>query len=197
MAYSLFKKTLDGQGYLPENQSIRENVRLLEAEYGIDKMELLNAQFFLMLRKGLARKYRPERALSTFVTYCIFYGLKEQLRNEKIRRQLITSLEELQQNSASGRIGISIVFLERLGIDGLVDSVTPEDIIIGKQLLALIIDHFGIGDTQVVLGFKSRKEEAERLGVEYAVYRKRLFRKKESFRPVLIEHGYEWEWDVC
>jgi len=40
-----------------------------------------------------------------------------------------------------------------LGADDLVDYTTPEDLIIAKELMELIIDHFGENDAKVLLGY--------------------------------------------
>jgi len=51
-----------------------------------------------------------------------------------------------------------------------------------KELLWLIINHFGYDDAAVALGCKSRRAEAERLGIALDAYSKRLQRKTASFK---------------
>ncbi len=77
-----------------------------------------------------------------------------------------------------------------LGADDLVDYTTPEDLIIAKELMELIIDHFGENDAKVLLGYSDRHTEADRLSISYNTYCKRLSRKIRSFLPILKNAGY-------
>ena len=77
-----------------------------------------------------------------------------------------------------------------LGADGLVDYTTPEDLVIAKELMELIIDHFGEDDAEVLLGYSDRLSESARLSISYYTYCKRLSRKIDSFLPILENAGY-------
>ena len=85
---------------------------------------------------------------------------------------------------------IQMNFLSRPGMKSLADHITPEDFLHAKELLDLIIKHFGYGDAAVALGCKSRQAEAERLNITHDAYCKRLQRKIGSFKVVLKEAGY-------
>ena len=77
-----------------------------------------------------------------------------------------------------------------LGADGLVDYTTPEDLVIAKELIDLVIDHFGEDDADVLLGYSDRLSESARLSISYDTYCKRLSRKIKSFQPILENAGY-------
>jgi len=96
----------------------------------------------------------------------------------------------LAQQSTDGYCGSSVSYLEKSGADGLVDYTTPEDLVIAKELLKIIFNHFGEDDARVLLGYKDRRTEAERLSISYDTYSKRLQRKITTFLPVLKEAGY-------
>jgi hypothetical protein len=100
------------------------------------------------------------------------------------------SLDSLAEESFDGYCGSAISFLETLGADGLVDYTTPEDLVIAKELMALIIDHFGENDAEVLLGYSDRLSESARLSISYYTYCKRLSRKIKSFLPILKNAGY-------
>ena len=146
----------------------------------------------IYLEKKLFEKYKPEKALSTFVVHSAYYGLSEEKRkfdNHKKKYREI-SLDELFQGSSDDMSQVSLSYLEKIGAHGVVEYTTPEDLYIAKELLELIIDHFGEEDTKVLLGYTDRRTEAERLSISYDAYCKRLLRKTLAFLPVLEEAGY-------
>ncbi len=96
----------------------------------------------------------------------------------------------MAKQSSDGYCGSSISFLEKIGADGLVDYTTPEDLVIAKELLEIIINHFSENDARVLLGYTDRRTEAKRLSISYDAYNKRLQRKISAFLPVLKEAGY-------
>ena len=120
------------------------------------------------------------------------YELNGQLRQQQQEKQNYPSisLDNLAEESSDGYCGSAISFLETLGADGLVDYTTPEDLVIAKELMELIIDHFGKDDAEVLLDYSDRQTESNRLSISYDTYCKRLSRKIKSFVPVLEAAGY-------
>jgi len=72
----------------------------------------------------------------------------------------------------------------------LFEKTTPEDICIAKELLGLIMDHYGKDDAMVILGIKDREKMAEQLSMNYHSYCKRLQRKTTVFKQILKKCGY-------
>lgn len=99
-------------------------------------------------------------------------------------------LSELYIGDRIPRGGSSIEPYEREGMDGLINLNTPEDELIGKELMQMALDFFGDDDLSVLLGARDRKDEAERIGVDYYSYCKRLKRKTQKFRSHLENIGY-------
>jgi hypothetical protein len=85
---------------------------------------------------------------------------------------------------------VSLDFLAGIGAESLVDFNTPEDMVIGKELLELMINHYGLEDVLVLLGHEDRQAAAERLEMPYKTFCKRLIRKTLLFLPVLKQAGY-------
>ena len=155
-------------------------------------MKFYNAIFCEFLSKKLYEKITPDKTLSTFIVHTTNYGLNVQLRKhqQEKRNYPRISLDSLAEESSDGYCGSAISFLETLGADGLVDYTTPEDLVIAKELMELIIDHFGEDDAEVLLGYSDRLTEAKRLSISYDTYCKRLSRKIHSFLPILKNAGY-------
>ena len=191
-SFQKFEWALSGNGYFKINKKIKYKVRKLEQDYDIKRAEILNNAFENLLDKKHYEKYDSEKSLSTFIVHYTNYDLNIQIRkqrNEKKNYPKI-SLDGLAKQSSDGYCGSSISFLEKIGADGLVDYTTPEDLVIAKELLEIIINHFSENDTKVLLGYTDRRTEAERLSITYDAYSKRLFRKTRDFIPVLEEAGY-------
>ena len=98
---------------------------------------------------------------------------------------------QLSKDASIKTMGSSIESFERDGVDGLIDEDDPEMIIMGKQLLEAAADHFGDNDLDVIFGLKDKRAEAERLGIDYDTYRKRLQRKLAKFKSILKDDGYD------
>ncbi len=187
-----FEQALSSNGNFKINRIIGYKTRRLKYEYGLEDDEILNALFDEFLRKHLYEKITPEKTLSTFIIHTTNYGLNGQLRKQQQQKRNYPSfsLDSLAEESSDGYCGSAVSFLEDLGAEGLVDYTTPEDLIIAKELMELIIDHFGEDDAKVLLGYTDRRSEAKRLSISYDAYYKRLQRKISAFLPVLQEAGY-------
>ncbi len=191
-SHQQFKQALSGNGNFKINRIIGYKIGRLKYQYGLEMDEILNGLFDEFLRKHLYEKITPEKTLSTFIVHTTNYGLNIQLRKQQQEKRNYPSisLDGLAQESSDGYCGSAASFLETLGADGLVDNTTPEDLVIAKELMELIIDHFGEDDAEVLLGYSDRLSESNRLSISYDTYCKRLSRKIHSFVPVLEAAGY-------
>ena len=191
-SYQQFKQTLSSNGNFKINRIIGYKTRRLKYEYGLEDDEILNGIFCEFLSKKLYEKITPDKTLSTFIVHTTNYGLNVQLRKQQQEKRNYPriSLDGLAEESSDGYCGSAISFLEMLGADGLVDYTTPEDLVIAKELMELIIDHFGEDDAEVLLGYSDRHTESNRLSISYDTYCKRLSRKIHSFLPILKNAGY-------
>ena len=190
----LLQTTLSGSGHLKINLVIKCQVDRLAEEFNYDFDEIVNCQVETILTKNLHRKYKPGRSLSTFITHTTNYGLKHQIRKESQRRQ------NRQEISIDGILAdqsedtATLQFLDEMvkpGFKGFIDRDTPEDLCIARELLGLVLDHFGAEDAKVILGIKDRKTQANHLGISYQAYCKRLQRQLDDFIAVLKQHGYD------
>jgi hypothetical protein len=183
---------LSGNGKLKINQKIRLKVRSLTEDLGLEKDEIENVAVEEFLSREIYEKCKPEKPLSTFCTHFANYSLNGQLRAEKLHRKhyRAVSLDSLAQDNHDNDWAYSDEFLEPAENESLADYITPEDFLNAKELLGLIINHFGYDDAAVALGCNSRRAEAKRLRIALDAYTKRLQRKSASFKQVLIEAGY-------
>jgi len=195
-SYQQFKQTLSSNGNFKINRIIGYKTRRLKYDYGLEDDEILNGIFDEFLSKNIYEKITPDKTpdktLSTFITHTTNYMLSTQIREQQRekRNHPRISLDSLAKESSDGYCGSAVSFLEMQGADGLVDNTTPEDLVIAKELMGLIIDHFGEDDAEVLLGYSDRLSEANRLSISYDTYCKRLSRKIHSFMPILKNAGY-------
>jgi hypothetical protein len=191
-SFEMFQKILSNKGRLDLNRKINRKMHRLHHDFGFDSKEVLGSLVEVYLMKKLYEKYQAEKALSTFILHIINYTLNALIRKCDTQRRYYheTSLEKILKDGSGNLDEVSLDFLERLGAKGLVDFTTPEDIIIAKQLLELMFEHYGIDDVLVLLGHEDRQTTAERLNMAYDSYCKRLVRKTLLFLPVLEKAGY-------
>ena len=191
-SYQQFKQALSNNRNFKINRIIGYKARRLKDEFGLEDDEIHNAIFVEFLDKKLYEKITPDKTLSTFIVHTTNYVLNVQLRKHQQEKRNCPriSLDSLAEDSSDGYCGSAISFLKTLGADGLVDYTTPEDLVIAKELMELIIDHFGENDADVLLGYSDRLSESARLSISYYTYCKRLSRKIDSFLPILENAGY-------
>jgi len=191
-SYQHIKWALSNNRTLKINRIIGYKTRRLKYEFGLEDDEIQNGLLDEFLSKKLYEKITPEKHLPTFITHSTNYGLSVQIRKQQQEKRNYPkiSLDALAEESLDGYCGSAISFLETLGADGLVDYTTPEDLVIAKELLELIYNHFGKDDGEVILGYTHRRSEATRLSIPYDTYCKRLSRKIRSFQPILENAGY-------
>lgn len=155
-------------GKLKINKHIQNKVRHLYFCYGLKREEIAQYIKLTLDRERHYEKYDPDKSkLSTFIVHYTNYSL-----NGLIRR-IDDNFKEIPK-----------------GNDEVFNSVTPEDLVIAKELLDLAVEFFDKNELEVLLGVKDRHTEAERIGVEYFTYCKRLQRKSEAFRSYLKQIDY-------
>ncbi len=183
---------LSNSGKLKINEQIHNKKNELKERFDLEDDEIINDLFVRFLEGELYRKYDPQKALSTFIVYCTFYNLYRELRKHGTRAKNYpdVSFDAISPDREYGDSGRSLPYLKYLGIDGLFEKTTPEDICIAKELLELMMDHYGNDDAKVILGIADRKEMAENLSMNYHSYCKQLQRKTSAFKLMLEKQGY-------
>jgi len=193
-SYRLLEKSLSGNGKLPINKKIKWKVEYLNEMYSLDREDIHGYLFEDFMTKKLYRKYGKNKTkLSTLITHCTNYGLSTLIRKYDA---IDNNYHEIPLDDDSGyRLlrkngSISLSMLEELGIECAIESKTPEDYYFAKELSDLMKDFYSENEILVLLGFKDRRSEAERLSIGYHTYCKRLNRKRSAFKLILQEAGY-------
>ncbi len=183
---------LSNSGKLKINKRIQNKKNELKERFDLEDDEIINDLFVRFLDGELYKKYNPEKALSTFIVYCTDYNLNRALRKQRTsaKNSPDVSFDDISPDREYGDSSSPLPYLKCLGIEGLFEQTTPEDIYIAKELLGLIMDHYGKNDAKVVLGIIDRKKMAEQLSMKYWSYCKRLSRKTTAFKKFLKESGY-------
>lgn len=186
-----FNKTFSKSWKYRVNKEINRKINELKYRHKIEDDESFNAIFHHFIEKKLYEKYQDEKDLLIFITYCVKYGLCDVLKKERRKyRRKECSLEAILNDNLCGGGASSFNIDEQDGFPSLVEHNTPEDLLIGKELRALIFEYFGTTDALVLLGYEDREKTATSLGMSYEAYRKRLLRKKHTFKTFLEKRGY-------
>ena len=193
-SYWLIKKSLSKNGKFKINKEIQKNVKYLNKMYGLDRDDIHSYLFEDFITKKLYRKYDSEKTkLSTFIAHCTNNNLRSLRRKydsvDKNYRE-IPLKDDSGYRISRKRGSVSLSMLERCGVEGVIESSTPEDYYFAKELMDLMKDFYSENEILVLLGYKDRRTEAERLSIPYFTYCKRLDRKKLDFKLILQEAGY-------
>ena len=193
-SYRLFEMTLSGRGNLEINGKIKKKVDYLKKRYNLGAGDLLHTLFMTFIEHRHYEKYDPAKTrLATFVAHYIRYALLDLIKKYDaafdgfIEVPLSQGEDEKMPRSGAS---LSLSYLERRGLDTVIDYSSPEGHYAAKQLAQLISDHFDENEILVLVGFKTRESEAERLSVSYECYCKRLARKTAAFFAKLKAAGY-------
>ena len=188
-----FNETFSKNWRYKVNREINNKINRLKYQHKMKDNEIFNVVYQQFLEKKLDEKYQADKTLSTFIAYCVKYGLCDLVKQKRREhRKKECSLEALLNDPLCGSGASSFNIDEQDGFPSLVEHNTPEDLLIGKEMKELIFEHFGTTDALVLLGYEDLKKTATSLGMTYDAYRKRLWRKKEQFKAFLEKQGYCW-----
>lgn len=178
----LLKKTIDGRGWFPRNRAVYHFVEELTGYYYYDKEELLNSIKSYIVENNI--KPRNGTTVGTQYSYIVYYYLHNLLRKEHNRDKLFVLLSSFDKTEVGGDVSNRI-------IDNYSDNTTPESDLIEKQFIEIIKDSFSPLELDCLMGFATRKECAEKAGMNYEYYCKRLNRNIVKIRKYLKQQGYE------
>jgi hypothetical protein len=194
-SYRLIHRYVYRGGKIWKNIIIQKRVKWLYHRYGMTRQDIIEYVKWKYRAQQKHRKFDPGKScLETYVlnfTYFTLTSLVRRFRKYDAASKKEIPLSQLQDIDPIVSMGNSIRSLERTDIDGLIYQENPEDILIASELIALARDYIGDDDLAVIIGLKKREDEAERLGVEYDTYRKRLQRKLSKFKDILNDAGYD------
>lgn len=176
-SYSQFTRSLSNSGKLRINQRIQSKVRYLNECYGLEPDEILSDLWEAYQSRRHYEKHDSGKSkLSTFIVNYTNLSLKNLMRKH----------DTFRQNHKE----IPLSRLEKLGVRDVVENNTPEDYYIARELLDLVTDFFDKDDVPVLLGFRDRLGESERLSIDYYTYCKRLNRDISAFKSHIKNVGY-------
>lgn len=193
LVYQHLKKALSCRGKFAINLVILIHADYIAENFGLTILDLHHSLFLKFLEKNDHLNHDPARS-----SLPVFTNLKTDWRLKDIKRKLKNrkkhyreeSLDQISEYSSDDGNNRLLSFLEKQGIEGIVDPTTPEDLLIAKELHDEMTKYCGPDDVEVMLGNRTRNEEAKRQGIPYATYCKRLNRKKLAFYSYLAENDY-------
>ena len=187
-AYKHLEWALFSKGKLEINRSIRRKVSYLAELYGISSEDLLHDIFEIFVSKKTYEKFKPSNGkLSTFMTHYANLSLLNILKKQKrLNSNKEVPLPDDYEDTFDQDKRYSLSYLEKIDFsDRLVERKTPEDLYLEKEIIEEIKKSFGEEDFEVLIGLKTRREEARRRGIDYDTYRKRLYRRILDFQGEL------------
>lgn len=181
-SFGLITRNIHQGGKIWMNQSIQKRVKWLYREYGITRKEIIEYLKWEFERRHMHRRHDPKKScLQTYVLTFCYYGVLSMVKKCKKYLGRTSSVPKGQKKDGKKieeRSGASYEPYEKNGIEELLELDNPEDLLIGKELMQMALDHFGQDDLAVLLGAKDRDAVATKLGIRYDTYQKRLERNE-------------------
>ncbi len=184
-AYKNLEWALFGKGKFGINGSIQRKVKYLTELYNIDPEDLLHDIFEKFVSKKHYEKFSPAKGkLSTFMTHYVNLSLLNIIKkhNRLNSNNKNISLPDDYEDTFNQKWRYSLSHLERIEFsDGLVEKKSPEELYLAKELYEKMKEFFGEDEFEVLLGDRTRRQEASRIGIGYENYRKRFYRRRLDF----------------
>jgi len=188
-AYKSLEWALFSKGNFEINRSIRRKVRYLSELYDISREDLLHDIFVEFMSKEISKKAMSANGkLSTFMTHYANLSLLNIIKkyNHMNSNNKNVPLPDDYEDTFSQKWRYSISYLEKIDFsEGLVERKTPENLYLAKELYEKMKNFLGKENAEVLIGKRTRKEEAEHRGVNYQTYRKQLYRQTLEFQVYL------------
>ena len=186
-AYKNLEWALFSKGKYGINGSIQRKIRYLSELHNISREDLLHDIFETFVSKKHYEKFNPAIGkLSTFMTHYANLSLLNIIKKYRRFNRKRISLTHNYEDTFDQKWRYSLLYLERIELsEGLVERDTPEDWYFAKELYHKMKVFFGEENAEVLIGKRTRKEEAERRGLNYQTYRKQLYRQTLEFQVYL------------
>jgi len=188
-AYKNLEWALFSKGKFGINGSIQRKVKYLSELHNIEREDLLHDIFEEFYSKEKYEKaMRVSGQLSTFMTHYANNILKNKIKKYKRLNRKWISFPDDYEDTFDQKWRYSLFYLERIELsEGLVERNTPEDLYFAKELYEKMKNFLGKENAEVLTGKRTRKEEAERRGLNYQTYRKQLYRQTLEFQVYLCK----------
>ena len=192
-AYGLFQKCIFTEGRFPINRNIQRLVALLTRKYGLTRTAILDSIYTnFILDQGHLKFDGTKSTFPTYIANRTKWSLLDLIKEYKMlppeREIRLIRRKPVYEMDSKGRCSLRI--LESEGHPGLVNYTTPEDMVIMKELCLEAKRHFEPHELEVLMHGARRREVAEREGVDYDTYIKRLQRRTAAFREKMTAVGY-------
>ncbi|MFO7560253.1 MAG: hypothetical protein R6X10_15575 [Desulfobacterales bacterium] len=182
-SYPCFKAALSGRGNFGINQSIRNKVDILKYDYKFKDEEILSKLYSQYAGNQTYLKYDPAKSsLKTFILYYVKNYLRNLIRKAETEKKRLNKFDKSISNIESPDIPVRYSMSDT---NSLIIWTTPEDLLIAKELMEIIIRYVGEDDADVLFGNIGLRTQAKLLDLDYDTYRKRIYRKKLALFLIL------------
>jgi len=171
--------------------SIHYKVTVLTHEYGLSEQDIVDDLFFAYLERDHYRKFDEERgSLNNWIAHYVNFYLNHLIRRHAVRDKT-TPDQRADPLDARNRATITWIDRDNQKEDPdyqpeiLFDTSNPENLLIAKETLWLIHNHFTKPEIDYLMGEIDLGEAAEQVGISDNAFRMRLDRHKSDFHEAL------------
>jgi hypothetical protein len=154
------------------------------------KERIIRELYFNYFERGHYRKYDRKHSLSTWVVNYIYKNINNLVRKYR-PRSLDEDVDDRSDIFDEAYVNFRVEYEDYLDFANISTSTDdPENILLAKELMNLMLGFFGELDLQVLLGMRDRYEVSEAQELTYDAYTKRLNKRVERFIRILKRLGY-------
>jgi hypothetical protein len=167
-------------------------MRVLTREYGLSEEEIVDDLFSKYWERGHYRNYDETKgSLNNWIAHHVNLYLNHVIRRHATRHKdtLDQRIDPIDQRNRA-----SITWIDRgnekddpdYQAEIVFDTTNPENLLIAKETLELIYNHFTKPEIDYLMGEIDLCEAAEQVGISCNAFRMRLDRHKSDFHEALI-----------
>lgn len=172
-------------------KSIQYKMEILKEEYGLYERDVVDELFANYWERGHYQKYDENKgSLNNWIANYVNLYL-----NHVIRRHSVRSKENQNQRIAplDQRNASNLVWIDKdnerddpdYQPDIVFDTTNPENLLMAKETMGFVYDHFDQVEIDFMLGDVDLIEAAKRLGISCDALRKRIERRKADFKNAM------------
>jgi len=179
------------------HDSIHYKMKVLTQEYGLSEQEIVDELFLTYLERDHYRNYDEERgSLNNWIAHYVNFYLNHLIRRYAVRDK-DTPDQRVDPLDQRNRANITWIDRDNQKDDPdyqpeiVFDRTNPENLLIAKETLHLIHDHFTKPEIDYLMGEIDLWEAAEQVGISSEAFRKRLDRRKVDFKQAVLAMNNE------
>lgn len=172
-------------------KSIQYKMEIITQEYNLSERDVVDDLFSNYWERGHYLKYDESKgSLNNWIARYVNLYLNHEIRRQAVRQK---DAQNQRIDPADQRNWSNITCLDKdnkredpdYQPDMVLDTTNAEDLLIAKETMQLVYDHFSKTEIAYLMGEMDLPQAAEQSGISCEAFRKRLDRRKADFKHAM------------